>query len=115
MCLRSSTKEKDAAEAERGSIRYKQVEYMENHLGEVFDGTISGVTEWGIYIEEKETKCEGMVKLRDLTPEDFYVFDEKNYAIVGEKTKQKFTLGDSVKFKVVSADMERRVLDYALV
>lgn len=115
ICMASSELEKKAADAERASIKYKQVEYMQEHIGETFEGTITGVVEWGIYIEEKETKCEGMIKLRDLTPEDFYTLDEKNYTIKGEKTGKKFTLGDTVKFKVVSADMEKRVLDYALI
>lgn len=114
ICLESSELEKKASEAERASIKYKQVEYMTERIGETFDGTITGVTEWGIYIEEKETKCEGMVKIRDIG-DDFYQLDEKNYTLKGEKTGKKFTLGDSVKFKVVSADIERRVLDYALV
>ncbi|MBA3732905.1 ribonuclease R [Patescibacteria group bacterium] len=113
ICLASSELEKKASDAERSSIKYKQVEYMTEHIGEIYDGTITGVTEWGIYIEEKETKCEGMVKTRDIG-DDFYVLDEKNYTLKGEKTGKKYTLGDSVKFKVVSADMERRVLDYAL-
>lgn len=114
ICLASSELEKKASDAERASIKYKQVEYMQEHIGESFDGTITGVTEWGVYIEEKETKCEGMVKLRDL-PDDFYSHDEKNYTIKGEKTGRKFTLGDSVRFKVVSADMEKRVLDYKII
>lgn len=114
ICLASSELEKKASDAERASIKYKQVEYMTEHVGESFEGTITGVTEWGIYVEEKETKCEGMVKVRDL-PQDFYSLDEKNYTLKGEKTGQKFTLGDSVKFKVVSADMERRVLDYSII
>ena len=87
---------------------------MINHIGEEFDGTITGVTEWGIYIEEKETKCEGMIKIKDLG-EDFWQLDEKNYSIKGEKTGKKFMLGDSIRFKVVSADMEKRILDYSLV
>ncbi len=114
ICLASSELEKKATEAERASVKYKQVEYMLEHVGETFDGTITGVTEWGMFIEEKETKCEGMIKIRDLG-DDFYQLDEKNYTLKGEKTGRKFTLGDTVKFKVVSADMERRVLDYALV
>jgi len=114
ICLESSELEKKASDAERASIKYKQVEYMLEHVGEVFPGTITGVTEWGMYVEEKETKCEGMIKIRDLG-DDFYTLDEKNYTIKGEKTGKKFRLGDSIKFKVVSADMERRVLDYALV
>ncbi|MES2213450.1 MAG: ribonuclease R [Patescibacteria group bacterium] len=114
ICLASSELEKKAADAERASIKYKQVEYMTDHVGEEFDGTITGVTEWGIYIEEKETKCEGMVKIRDIG-DDFYQLDEKNYTLKGEKTGRKFTLGDSVRFKIVGADMEKRVLDYAIV
>jgi ribonuclease R len=114
ICLASSELEKKASDAERASIKYKQVEYMSEHIGEIFDGTITGVTDWGIYIEDKETKCEGMVKLRDLE-DDYYVLDEKNYTVKGEKTGRKFTLGDSVRFQVISADMEKRVLDYKLV
>ena len=95
-------------------MKYKQVEYMSKRIGEIFDGIISGVTEWGIYVEELETKCEGMIKLRDLG-DDFYVFDEKHYRIVGERTKKKYTLGDKVRFKVTGADMERKTLDYIFV
>jgi ribonuclease R len=87
---------------------------MEERMGKEFDGIISGVTEWGIYVEDKETRSEGMVKLRDLG-DDYYVLDEKNYAVVGEKTKKKYTLGDSVRFKVTGADVERKTLDYRLV
>lgn len=114
LCLASSELEKKASDAERTSIKYKQVEYMLDHVGESFEGTITGVTEWGIYIEEKETKCEGMVKMKELG-DDFFTLDEKNYTIKGQNTGKKFTLGDTVKFKVASADMERRVLDYTLV
>ncbi len=114
ICLASSELEKKASEAERASIKYKQVEYMMDHIGETFEGAITGVVEWGIYIEEVDTKCEGMVKIRDLG-DDFFSLDEKNYTIKGEKTGKKFTLGDKIKFKVVGADMEKRVLDYAIV
>jgi ribonuclease R len=114
ICLASSELEKRASDAERASIKYKQVEYMTNHVGETFAGTITGVTDWGIYIEEKETKCEGMAKLRDLG-DDFYTLDEKNYTVKGQKTGKKYTLGDSVNFKVVTADMDKRTLDYAIV
>ncbi len=107
----STEKEVAAAEAERNSIKYKQVEYMQSHIGETFDGTISGVTEWGIYVEEKETRCEGMIKLRDLAG-DFYALDEKNYQVVGQKTKKKYSLGDTIRFKVVNADLDKRTLDY---
>ncbi len=109
----NSEKEIRAAEAERASIKYKQVEYMSTRVGQVFDGTITGVTEWGIYVEDKETKCEGMVSLKTMT-DDYYVFNPKAYAIIGEKTGKKLSLGDSVKFKVMAADMEKRTLDYAL-
>lgn len=110
----SSDREVTAAEAERSSIKYKQVEYMSKHIGKQFEGTISGVAEWGIYVEEVQTKCEGMVRLRDLA-DDYYILDKKNYSIVGEKTKRKYSLGDKVKFKVKAADMERKTLDYVFV
>lgn len=114
MAAHSTEQEIKAAEAERSSIKYKQVEYMQDKIGQTFEGTITGVTEWGIYIEENETKCEGMVKLRDLQ-DDYYVLNEKTYSLVGEKHKKTYTLGSVVKFKVVGADLERKVLDYALV
>ena len=110
----NSEKEVRAAEAERASIKYKQVEYMREHVGEIFEGTITGVTEWGLYVEEKETKCEGMIKLRDIT-DDRYIFNEKAYCVVGEKTGKKYSLGDSLKFKIMGADLEKRTLDYTLV
>jgi ribonuclease R len=87
---------------------------MQDRLGKEFDGIISGVTEWGIYVEEKETRSEGMVKLRDLE-DDYYILDQNNYCIVGEKTKKKYSLGDNVRFKVTEADVERKTLDYGLV
>ena len=114
ICLASSELEKKASDAERASIKYKQVEYMQEHVGENFLGIITGVTDWGIYIEEKETKCEGMVKLRDLG-DDFWTLDEKNYTVKGQNSGKKYTLGDEVKFKVAAADLEKRVLDYVLV
>ena len=114
MCSYASQREKEAADAERASIKYKQVEYMSSRIGQTFDGIISSLTDWGIYVEEKETKCEGMVKLRDLG-DDYYIFDEKNYRIIGERTKKTFTLGDSVKFKVVSADMAKKTIDYKFI
>ncbi len=113
MARDNSEQEIAAAEAERNSKKYKQVEYMQEKIGQVFDGIISGVTEWGMYIEEKDTRCEGMIKLRDLG-DDFYNLEEKTYSLVGEKTKKRFSLGDKIRFKVVSADLERRTIDYAL-
>lgn len=103
-----------AAEAERESIKLKQVEYMQERLGKEFDGIISGVTEWGVYVEDKETKSEGMVALRNME-DDYYVLDAENYRIVGERTKKKYSLGDRVRFRVVGADVERKTLDYRLV
>lgn len=111
---KSSEREVIAAEAERSSIKYKQVEYMLDKVGQTFEGTITGVTDWGIYIEENATKCEGMAKIRDLG-DDFYTLDKKNYRLVGDKTKKMYTLGDVVKFKIVAADMERKALDYVIV
>ncbi len=110
----STEREIAAAEAERASKKYKQVEYMSERVGGVFDGIISGISEWGVYIEEAETKSEGMIKIRDLG-NDFYTLDKKTYSLVGQKTKKKFRLGDKVKFKVVAADLEKKTLDYKLV
>lgn len=110
----SSLREISASEAERASIKYKQVEYMGARVGQNFDGRISGVADFGIFVEEIETGCEGMVRLRDLG-NDFYVLDKKNYSIVGEKTKKRYSLGDRVKFKVIGADMEKKSLDYLFV
>lgn len=103
-----------AAEAERDSKKYKQIEFMQDKVGQVFDGTITGVTEWGVYVEEINTRAEGMVKIRDLGS-DYFVLDQKNYCLVGEKTKKKFSLGDIVKFKVTSASLEKKAIDCVLV
>jgi ribonuclease R len=110
----ATEKEIAAAEAERASIKYKQVEYMSEHIGEEFDGIISGVTEWGIYVEDARTKCEGMVPLRELG-DDFYVFNRKSYTVEGQKTKKKYRLGDKVRFRVIKADLDAKNLDYKLV
>src|SRR3989339_266972 len=110
----SSEQEKRASDAERSSIKYKQVEYMSKRIGEHFEGIISGITEWGIYVEEMETKCEGLVRIRDMS-DDFYVFDEKKLELVGQKKKKRYRLGDKVKIKVKSADLERKTIDYVLV
>lgn len=109
----STEREIDAAEAERASKKLKQVEYMSDKVGQVFQGVISGVTEWGLYVEEKETKSEGMIRIRELG-EDFFEFNKKNYSIVGQKTKKKFTLGDSITFKVIGADLDKKTLDFAI-
>ncbi|MBP6856031.1 MAG: ribonuclease R [Candidatus Pacebacteria bacterium] len=110
--LFSSRREKEASDAERGSIKYKQVEYMSTRIGQVFDGVITGITEWGLYVEEKNTKCEGMIRFKDL-PGDFYEFDPKHMTLVGKKSKKKFRLGDGLKIKVSNADLEHQIIDYA--
>jgi ribonuclease R len=112
--LETSQREKEAAEAERASIKYKQVEYMSSRIGDIFTGVITGVTEWGLYVEEEETKCEGMIKMRDLG-NDYYNFDRKYMRLIGQKTHRKFTLGDKLKFKVSSADINKKTIDYILI
>jgi len=114
LSLHSSEMEKTASEAERGSIKYKQVEYMTERVGKTFDGVISGVTEWGIYVEEAHSKSEGMVRLRDLK-DDYYTFNEKTRTITGERHNKKYRLGDKVKIKVKNADLERKIIDYVFV
>ena len=113
MCKHASVREKKAAEAERASIKYKQVEFMKDHIGDDFDGIISGVTEWGFYVELNDSKCEGLVHIRELD-DDYYFFDEDNYAIIGRRNKKTYQLGDPVKIKIVRADLEKKQLDYTL-
>ncbi|MDR0845197.1 MAG: ribonuclease R [Tannerella sp.] len=112
-CDHCSQMEQIAANAERASIKYKQVEYMSDKLGKIFDGVISGVTEWGLYVELNENKCEGLVPIRDLD-DDFYDFDEKNYCLIGKRRKRTYQLGDTVTVKVVQANLERKQLDFVL-
>jgi ribonuclease R/exosome complex exonuclease DIS3/RRP44 len=113
-CKHSSQMEELAAKAERSSIKYMQIKYMQDHQDMEFEGVISGVTEWGIYVEIKENKCEGMVRIRDIKS-DYYIFDEKQYAIVGQSTKKIYQLGDTVTVKVKKADLERKHLDFNLI
>ncbi|MCH5226978.1 MAG: ribonuclease R [Muribaculaceae bacterium] len=113
-CKHSSEMEQLAANAERASIRYKQVEFMQDKLGEIYEGVISAVTEWGFYVELDENKCEGLVPVRDLA-DDYYDFDEKNFCLTGRKYHNKYTLGDIVKVQVARADLEKKQLDFALV
>lgn len=113
-CKHSSEMEQLAANAERASIKYKQVEYMADHLGEVYDGVISGVTEWGLYVEINDNKCEGLVPMRDLA-DDYYDFDEKNYCLVGRRHNNRYRLGDPVKVQVARAALERKQLDFVIV
>ncbi|ACU03842.1 MULTISPECIES: ribonuclease R [Pedobacter] len=110
----SSAMEKRAADAERASIKYKQAEYLEENVGNIFAGIISGVTEWGMYVELTENKCEGMIRLRDIT-DDFYVLDEKNYCIVGQRKQKKYQLGDEVQVKVKKVDLAKRQIDFTLI
>ena len=114
MCDHCSSMEQVADNAERASIKYKQVEFMQDKLGQVFDGVISGVTEWGLYVELNENKCEGLVPIRDLD-DDYYEFDEKNYCLIGRRKKRQYRLGDPISIKVAQANLDRKQLDYQLV
>lgn len=113
-CKHSTDMEIRAASAERSSVKYKQVEFMKDKIGEVFSGVISGITDWGIYVELEENKCEGMVSIRDLD-DDFYIFDEKNYCLTGRHTKKTYQFGEAVKVEIVRANLERKQLDFKLV
>ena len=113
LCEHSSAMEQTAASAERASVKYKQVEFMSERIGNVYDAVISGVTEWGLYAEINENKCEGMIPMRDLD-DDFYEFDEKNYCLIGRRSHRKFSLGDPVKIKVARANLEKKQLDFTL-
>ena len=113
-CKHSSDMEQLAVNAERASIKYKQVEYMMDHIGEEFDGMISGVTEWGIYVELEENHCEGLVPMRDLA-DDYYDYDEKNYCIRGRRRGTVYRLGDQVRVRVANANLEKKQLDFLLV
>lgn len=112
-CKHDSEMEQLASNAERSSIKYKQVEYMQDHLGETFVGMISGVTEWGLYVEIEENLCEGLIPMRDLA-DDFYDLDEKNHCLVGRRYNNRYRLGDKVKIKVARADLEKKQLDFIL-
>lgn len=113
MCKHCSEMEQTAANAERASIKYKQIEFMSEHLGQVYEGTISGITEWGIYVEINENKCEGMIPMRDLG-EDYFDFDEKNYRLVSHRRRKVYALGDPIRIKVARASLEKRQLDFTL-
>jgi ribonuclease R len=113
-CEHSSNMEQLAANAERASIKYKQVEFMKDRLGQVFDGVISGITEWGLYVEIIQNKCEGMIPIRDLGG-DYFVFDDKNYCLIGQRTRKRFSLGDAITIKVARANLDKRQLDFMLV
>jgi ribonuclease R len=114
LCKHSSQMEKKAADAERASVKYKQAEYLRDQVGNVFSGVISGVTEWGMYVEIIENKCEGMIRLRDIS-DDFYTLDEKNYAIIGQRKKKVYQLGDEVTIRVKNVDLTKKQIDFSLV
>ena len=113
LCKHSSDMESLATSAERDSIKYMQIKFMQDHKDKEFAGVISGVTEWGIYVEIIENKCEGMVRIRDIK-DDYYTFDEREYAIIGERTHKKYQLGDTVRVMVKSTDLIKRHLDFSL-
>ena len=114
LCDHSSSMEQLAASAERASIKYKQVEYMADRMGVTYDAIISGVTEWGLYAEIIENKCEGLIPMRDLD-DDYYELDERNYCLVGRRTHKRYALGDTVKVQVARCNLEKKQMDYALV
>ncbi|MGC9602151.1 MAG: ribonuclease R [Minisyncoccia bacterium] len=114
MCITASEQEAEAVAAERESIRYKQVEYMLPKIGQIFDAVISGVTDWGLYVEERESAAEGFVRVRTIG-DDFYNYVAKDYALVGRRTKKKHALGDRVRVKLIAADLNARQLDFELV
>ena len=113
LCRQSANMERKAVEAERTSVKYKQVEFMSDKIGQCFDGAISGVTEWGIYVELNESKCEGMIHIRDLN-DDFYIFDEDNYCIKGKRLGRTFQLGETIRIKVWRANLMKKQLDFCL-
>lgn len=112
-CQHASDRETVATNAERASIKYKMVEYMQDKVGYTFNGMVSGVTEWGMYVEIEPTHIEGMVALRDIKS-DYFFFDEEHYCIRGRKTKKKYTIGTPVKIKVERADLDQKVIDFHL-
>ncbi len=114
LCEHASDMEQLAAKAERASIKYKQVEFMADRIGQEYDGTVSGVTEFGLYVEINENKCEGMIPLRDLEG-DYYEFDERNYCLRGRKHHKVYAIGDPVRIRVARANIERKQLDFALI
>ncbi len=113
MCKHASDMEKRATDAERASIKYKQVEFMSDKIGNIYDGTISGITEWGIYVEINENKCEGMIPIREID-DDFYYFDEENYCLVGRHHGRKFQLGDAVRIKIWRTNLLKKQMDFQL-
>jgi len=114
ICKYTSEKEKDASMAERDSIKYMQAKFLQDKVGRNFEGVISGVTEWGIYVELEKNKCEGLVKISSIKG-DFYVFDKNTYSIIGRSSKNKYQLGDTVKIKIKKTDLERKQIEFILI
>ena len=114
LCEHSSSMEQIASNAERASIKYKQVEFMSERIGKTYQGVVSGVTEWGLYVEINENKCEGMIPMRDLD-DDYYEFDEKNYCLRGRRKRNTYSLGDELTIRVARANLEKKQLDFELV
>lgn len=114
-CEHCSEMEQVAANAERASVKYKQVEYMKDKLGRIYDGVISGVTEWGLYVELNENKCEGLIPIRDLDDSDYFDYDDKNYCLIARRSHMKFSLGDPIRVQVAAANLEKKQLDFKYV
>ena len=113
ICKYTSNKEKDASMAERDSIKYMQAKFLKDKIGEVFSGVISGVTEWGIYVELEKNKCEGLVRISSIKG-DFYVFDKNTYSVIGKSSKKKYQLGDTVNIKIKNTDLDKKQIDFIL-
>lgn len=113
-CAHASAREREAQEAERASVKYKQVEYMESRVGQIFDGIITGVSEWGVYVSEKETRSEGLVRMRDIGDE-YFELDEKHMRIIGKRSKKTYTMGDNVRIKVAGTNLMKKTIDYVFV
>ena len=114
LCKHSSEMEIIASKAERDSIKYMQTKYISQFVGNAFDGIISGVTDFGIFVEVKNTACEGLIRLKNI-PGDFYIYDEKNYCVYGSQTKRTLSLGDSLKVKIRQVDIEKREIDMVII
>jgi len=110
-CIHSSEMERKAMEAERASIKYKQAEYLLDKIGMEFDGLISGVSKWGIYVELIESKCEGMIPLRNMN-DDFYYLDDENYRIIGQRSGKVYRLGDKIRISVKRIDLQKKQMDF---
>jgi ribonuclease R len=114
VCKHASDMEQRAAEMERESVKFKQAEYLMDKVGKMFDGQISGVSKWGIFVELKQSKCEGMVRYNEM-PGDYYYLDEDNYRVIGQSYGKVFRLGDQVKIRVKKVDLTKKKLDFVIV